>query len=393
MRQLKIGTVTLPNNLILAPMAGVTDLPFRVLCAEQGAGMVCMEMISAKALSYHNKNTEELLHISPKEGLVSLQLFGSEPDLIGETAKQIEELPFAVLDINMGCPVPKVVNNGEGSALMKNPLLAGKIIEAAARAIRKPVTVKIRRGFDMEHENAVEIARIAQESGAAAVAVHGRTREQYYAGEADLGCIRAVKQAVSIPVIGNGDVTDVSSAKRMLEVTGCDGVMIGRAARGNPWIFANILRGLEEENAPERKRELHGVLDCGSVEGAGRQDWDSAEGAGRPECGSAEDAGRPDWGSAEGAGKPDWDSTEDAGRPGCGSAENIGKPDRSEVRNMMLRHARMLLEEKGEYTGVREMRKHVAWYTAGYPNSAAMRRAVNEITSFEALQELLDTMW
>lgn len=338
MRQLKIGTVTLPNNLILAPMAGVTDLPFRVLCAEQGAGMVCMEMISAKALSYHNKNTEELLHISPKEGLVSLQLFGSEPDLIGETAKQIEELPFAVLDINMGCPVPKVVNNGEGSALMKNPLLAGKIIEAAARAIRKPVTVKIRRGFDMEHENAVEIARIAQESGAAAVAVHGRTREQYYAGEADLGCIRAVKQAVSIPVIGNGDVTDVSSAKRMLEVTGCDGVMIGRAARGNPWIFANILRGLEEENAPERKRELHGALECGSAEGA-------------------------------------------------------GKPDRSEVRNMMLRHARMLLEEKGEYTGVREMRKHVAWYTAGYPNSAAMRRAVNEITSFEALQELLDTMW
>lgn len=349
MRQLKIGTVTLPNNLILAPMAGVTDLPFRVLCAEQGAGMVCMEMISAKALSYHNKNTEELLHISPKEGLVSLQLFGSEPDLIGETAKQIEELPFAVLDINMGCPVPKVVNNGEGSALMKNPVLAGKIIEAAARAIRKPVTVKIRRGFDMEHENAVEIAHIAQESGAAAVAVHGRTREQYYAGEADLGCIRAVKQAVSIPVIGNGDVTDVSSAKRMLEATGCDGVMIGRAARGNPWIFANILRGLEEENAPERKRESHGALECGSVEGAGRQDWDSAE-------------------------------------------EN-GKPDRSEVRNMMLRHARMLLEEKGEYTGVREMRKHVAWYTAGYPNSAAMRRAVNEITSFEALQELLDTMW
>ena len=192
--QLKIGNITLPNNLILAPMAGVTDLPFRVLCAEQGAGMVCMEMISAKALSYHHKNTEELLTISPQEGLVSLQLFGSEPDLIGEMAKKIEELPFAVLDINMGCPVPKVVNNGEGSALMKNPRLAGKIIEAAAGAIRKPVTVKIRRGFDMEHENAVEIAHIAQESGAAAVAVHGRTREQYYAGEADLGCIRAVKQ-------------------------------------------------------------------------------------------------------------------------------------------------------------------------------------------------------
>lgn len=317
--QLKIGNVTLPNNIILAPMAGVTDLPFRVLCAEQGAGMVCMEMISAKALSYHNKNTEELLHISLKEGLVSLQLFGSEPELMGEMAKQIEELPFAVLDINMGCPVPKIVNNGEGSALMKNPLLAGKIIEAVARSTVKPVTVKIRRGFDDAHENAAELARIAQESGAAAVTVHGRTREQYYAGEADLTCIRAVKQALRIPVIGNGDVTDAASAKRMLEETGCDGVMVGRAARGNPWIFTQIAQGLAEER--------------------------------------------------------------------------VEKPDRDEVKHMMLRHAGMLLEEKGEYIGVREMRKHVAWYTAGYPNSAAMRRAVNEVTSYAALEKLLDTIW
>ncbi|MDE5820472.1 MAG: tRNA dihydrouridine synthase DusB [Lachnospiraceae bacterium] len=317
--QLKIGNVTLPNNIILAPMAGVTDLPFRVLCAEQGAGMVCMEMISAKALSYHNKNTEELLHISEKEGLVSLQLFGSEPELMGEMAKQIEERPFAVLDINMGCPVPKIVNNGEGSALMKNPLLAGKIIEAVARSTDKPVTVKIRRGFDDAHENAAEIARIAQESGAAAVTVHGRTREQYYAGEADLTCIRAVKQALRIPVIGNGDVADAASAKRMLEETGCDGVMVGRAARGNPWIFTQIARGLAEER--------------------------------------------------------------------------VEKPDRDEVKHMMLRHAGMLLEEKGEYIGVREMRKHVAWYTAGYPNSAAMRRAVNEVTSYAALEKLLDTIW
>ena len=317
--QLKIGNVTLPNNMILAPMAGVTDLPFRVLCAEQGAGMVCMEMISAKALSYHNKNTEELLHISEKEGLVSLQLFGSEPELMGEMAKQIEELPFAVLDINMGCPVPKIVNNGEGSALMKNPLLAGKIIEAVARSTVKPVTVKIRRGFDDAHENAAELARIAQESGAAAVTVHGRTREQYYAGEADLTCIRAVKQALRIPVIGNGDVTDAASAKRMMEETGCDGVMVGRAARGNPWIFTQIAQGLANER--------------------------------------------------------------------------VEKPDRDEVKHMMLRHAGMLLEEKGEYIGVREMRKHVAWYTAGYPNSAAMRRAVNEVTSYAALEKLLDTIW
>lgn len=317
--QLKIGNVTLPNNIILAPMAGVTDLPFRVLCAEQGAGMVCMEMISAKALSYHNKNTEELLHISEKEGRVSLQLFGSEPELMGEMAKQIEELPFAVLDINMGCPVPKIVNNGEGSALMKNPLLAGKIIEAVARSTVKPVTVKIRRGFDDAHENAAELARIAQESGAAAVTVHGRTREQYYAGEADLACIRAVKQALRIPVIGNGDVTDAASAKRMLEETGCDGVMVGRAARGNPWIFTQIARGLAKER--------------------------------------------------------------------------FEKPDRDEVKRMMLRHAGMLLEEKGEYIGVREMRKHVAWYTAGFPNSAAVRRAVNEVTSCAALEKLLDTIW
>lgn len=317
--QLKIGNVTLPNNIILAPMAGVTDLPFRVLCTEQGAGMVCMEMISAKAISYHNKNTEELLHISEKEGLVSLQLFGSEPELMGEMAKQIEERPFAVLDINMGCPVPKIVNNGEGSALMKNPLLAGKIIEAVARSTVKPVTVKIRRGFDDAHENAAELARIAQESGAAAVTVHGRTREQYYAGEADLTCIRAVKQALRIPVIGNGDVTDAASAKRMLEETGCDGVMVGRAARGNPWIFTQIAQGLANER--------------------------------------------------------------------------FEKPDRDEVKRMMLRHTGMLLEEKGEYIGVREMRKHVAWYTAGYQNSAAMRRAVNEVTSYAALEKLLDTIW
>ena len=200
-QKLQIGNVTLENNLILAPMAGVTDLPFRLLCKEQGAGLLCMEMVSAKAILYKNKNTEELLTIDPRENPVSLQLFGSDPDIMAEIAKQIEERPFDILDINMGCPVPKVVNNGDGSALMKNPLLAGKIIEKVASAIEKPVTVKIRKGFDDEHVNAVEMAHIAQESGAAAVAVHGRTREQYYSGKADWDIIRQVKEAVLITVI------------------------------------------------------------------------------------------------------------------------------------------------------------------------------------------------
>ena len=317
--KIQIGDVFLSSPLILAPMAGVTDLPFRVLCAEHGAGMVCMEMISAKALTYHNKNTFEMLRIDDRERCVSLQLFGREPEVMAEAAKMIEEEPFDVLDINMGCPVPKVVNNGEGSALMKEPVLVGKIIETVSKAIRKPVTVKIRSGFDEEHINAVEIAHIAQESGAKAVAVHGRTRKQFYSGQADWEIIRKVKEKLSIPVFGNGDVTDLVSYKEICRQTGCDAVLIGRAARGNPWIFSNILSGIKYGEVPQR-------------------------------------------------------------------------PEGREVTDMMIRHGRMLCECKGEYVAVREMRQHASWYTAGYPNSAAFRRRINEVNSMEELERMVQEL-
>ena len=313
---LKIGNTELPGSVILAPMAGVSDLPFRLLCHEQGADLVCMEMVSAKAIAYRNRNTRKLMQIDPAERPVSLQLFGSEPELMAEIAKEIEEEPFDILDINMGCPVPKIVGNGEGSALMRGPKLVEQIISKVAGAIKKPVTVKIRKGFDDAHVNAVEIARIAEGSGAAAIAVHGRTREQYYSGKADWDIIRQVKEAVSIPVIGNGDVDSPRKARAMLEETGCDGVMVGRAARGNPWIFRQIreylINGREEP-----------------------------------------------------------------------------KPSLEEVRSMMLRHARMQVEYKGDYTGIREMRKHVSWYTAGLPHSARLRARINSVESLKELEEIL----
>ena len=317
--KLQIGNVTLPNPVVLAPMAGVTDLPFRLLCKEQGVGLLCMEMVSAKAIYYKNKNTQDLMRTLPEERPVSLQLFGSDPKIMSEMAKQIEEKPFDILDVNMGCPVPKVVNNGEGSALMKDPKLVREIVTAMAKAIDKPLTVKIRKGFDEDHVNAVEIAKIIEDSGAAAVAVHGRTRQQYYAGEADWDTIRRVKEAITIPVIGNGDVDSPLKAEALVKQTGCDAVMVGRAVRGNPWLF----------------RELNHYFRTGEL---------------------------------------------------------LERPSVEEIREMILRHARKQIELKGEFVGIREMRKHVAWYTAGKRHSAGLRRESNTIESYEALEALLSRL-
>ena len=319
MKHLKIGNIELENRYILGPMAGVTDLPFRLLCKEQGAGLLCMEMVSAKAIYYNNRNTESLLEIHPDETPVSLQLFGSDPKIMSEMAKRIEERPFAILDVNMGCPVPKVVRNGEGSALMKEPKLVYEIVSALVKAIDKPVTVKIRKGFDDDHVNAVEIAKIIEEAGAAAVAVHGRTREQYYSGKADWDIIRQVKEAVSIPVIGNGDVTSPQKADELVRQTGCDGIMIARGAEGNPWIFSEMIHWEETGELPPR-------------------------------------------------------------------------PDKDEIREMMLKHARLQLKYKGEFCGIREMRKHVAWYTKGLKGAARLREKVNAVESLEELENLLTSL-
>jgi len=318
-RTLQIGNVTLKNNLVLAPMAGVTDLPFRLLCREQGAGLVCMEMVSAKAIAFHNRNTERLMETAPGQHPVSLQLFGSDPEVISRVASEIEERSFDILDLNMGCPVPKVVRNGEGSALMREPKLAGAIVAATAKAIEKPVTVKIRKGFDADHVNAVELAKIAEDAGAAAVAVHGRTREQFYSGEADWEIIAKVKEAVSIPVIGNGDVTDGVSAEKLLSQTCGDGLIIGRAARGNPWLFKQAAAYLRDGRTPPL-------------------------------------------------------------------------PSMEEKKEMILRHAALQMEIKGEYTGVREMRKHLSWYTAGLPGSARLRGVVNQAESIAEIERLVEAM-
>ena len=312
----KIGQVEMENPFILAPMAGVTDLPFRLLCKEQGAGLLCTEMVSAKAISFHNKNTISLMQIDPAEHPVSMQIFGSEPDLMAEVAKSIEEQPFDILDINMGCPVPKVVNNGEGSALLKNPELIREIVTKVSHAVKKPVTAKIRIGFEGYPVDPVEIAKIIEDYGEVTVTASADDPTVCLV-EFGFAVGRRIKEAVSIPVIGNGDVDSPKKAEALVRETGCDGIMIGRAVRGNPWIF----------------REMNHYFTTGEL------------------------LPRPSW---------------------------------EEIREMILRHARMQIELKGEFTGIREMRKHIAWYTSGMRHSAGLRRDSNLVSSYEELEKLLD---
>ncbi len=313
-----IGNVKLDNNVFLAPMAGITDLPFRTLCREMGCGLVYSEMVSAKGIMYNNENTNKLLEIAPEERPVAVQLFGSDPEILAGMAKKLENTDIDIFDINMGCPAPKIVKNGEGSALSKNPSLIGDIVYAVSHAQKKPLTIKIRKGFDDNHINAVEIAKIAEKNGAAAIAVHGRTREQYYSGKADWDIIKEVKKAVNIPVIGNGDIVDAKSAKAIIDYTGCDAIMVGRASQGNPWIFKEIITYLE-------------------------------------------------------------------------TGELLPPPSSEEKRLMAKRHTEMLVDYKGEYIGVREMRRHITYYTRGIKNAAAIRGLVNTSKTLDELINIIDT--
>jgi tRNA-dihydrouridine synthase B len=317
---MKIGNVELANPVILAPMAGVTDLPFRLLAKEMGCGLVYSEMVSDKGLIYQNCHTLEMLKSHEQERPVAVQIFGSEPDSMAQAAKIVEASGAAdILDINMGCPTPKIVKNGEGSALMRQPQLAFEIMAQVVQAVQLPVTVKIRKGWDDRSVNAVQMAQLAEKAGVAAIAVHGRTREQFYTGQADWSIIKEVKAAVGIPVIGNGDIRSPYDARKILTETGCDGIMIGRGSQGNPWIFKQVAHYLA-------------------------------------------------------------------------SGEILPAPTFADRLEILFRHLDMLIACKGEYIGVREMRKHAAWYTKGLPHSAELRLKFNQAQSKEDFTQILHQM-
>lgn len=316
MKELYLYGKKLSGPFLLAPLAGVTDAVMRRICFREGASLAYTEMVSAKGLYYGDRKTESLLYIPEDAGPTSIQIFGSDPEIMGYAAEKLAERNNFSLNINMGCPVPKVVRNGDGSALMKDPELVYDVVRAVAEKAGKPVSVKFRKGFDDDHINAVEIAKACEAAGAAAVIVHGRTREQYYSGKADWSIIRQVKEAVDIPVIGNGDVFTGADGVRMMKETGCDLVMVARGAQGNPWIFRELVAAWRGEPEPE-------------------------------------------------------------------------KPSASEVRDMMYQHLDQLVELKGEYAAVREMRKHIAWYTKGRKNGASIRKAVNQIESARQMKEAI----
>ncbi len=311
-----IGEVKIENNIFLAPMAGITDMAFRLICKSFGCGLVYTEMVSAKGLYYKNENTINLVKIDERERPVTFQIFGREPEIMAYSAAQLERLGADIIDINMGCPTPKIVNNGDGCALMNEPELSGRIITAVASAVSIPVTVKIRKGWDDESINAVQIAAIAEENGAKAITVHGRTRQQFYSGKADWGIIKEVKESISIPVIGNGDIFTPEDAKRIFEETNCDGILIGRGAQGNPWIFKRISTYLKS-----------GIL--------------------------------------------------------------ISEPSAEEKINMIIEHLNKIIEVKGEYIGVKEMRKHIAWYLKGLPNSNCIKNRLFNIEDKKGIINLL----
>ena len=313
---MKIGNVELKSNVIMAPMAGITDTAYRVLLEEQGAGLVSTEMVSAKGIFYKNKNNEIILKTAEDEHPIAVQLFGSDPMIMTSMAEKISD-DFDIIDVNMGCPVPKIVNNGEGSALMKKPELAFSILETMSRVLKKPVTVKFRKGFDDKHVNAVEFAKMAEQAGVSAITVHGRTRAQMYAGNADWDIIRKVKEAVSIPVFGNGDIFTPEDAKRMIDETGVDGVAIARGAKGNPWLIGRTVHYLE-------------------------------------------------------------------------TGELLPEPDMEERKRMILRHAELMVKYKSEYIAIPEMRKHLAWYTAGIPGSARLRAGMNSLKTLDELRSFVN---